>query len=251
MGKIITIINQKGGVGKSSLVLNIGIGIRKRNKKILLIDCDPQKNLTYTLSDGVDEDMQNNIFDVLKKKKEIKDCIIKLDNIHYIPSSSELYGIDKTLKDVFALKTAIESIKNNYDYIIVDTPPALGVITINTIIASSSIVIPTEANIYSMNGIKELNKTINSIKQDAGINVNIEGILITRFKKHTKLNKELSEVLEQSANFFNTKIFQTKISESVKIADAQANNLSVFDYCKNSKITSEYDDFINELIGVK
>ncbi len=247
MCKILSIINQKGGTGKTSLVLNLG-HLLAQTYKVLLLDTDPQKNLTYTLSDGVDEDFHENIYHIFMKKLSINDCIVNLDKLDYVPSSENLSALDKSLKDMTILKSSIDSIKKNYDFVIIDTPPNLGSITISSIIASNSLVVPTEASIYSLNGVKQLVKTLDSINRELNLHIKIEGILLTRYKNQTKDNRELAGLLESSSSYFNTKVFNSKIRDSIAVSKAQSKNLSVFDTDKNSKVAMDYQNFTKELL---
>lgn len=251
MTNILTVINQKGGVGKTSLVYNLGYELFKRKYKVLFIDTDPQKNLTYTLTDGYFEDMDNSFFDIMQETVNINDCIIKGEKFDYIPSSSELSGIDRNQKNMFALDEAIKQIKENYDFILIDNPPNLCSITINAIVSSTVVIVPTEASIYAMNGIRELDKTLNTIRQATSKEIVIDGVLINRYKKQTYINNELSKVLLQASEQFKTRIYKTMIRDSIAMVEATANNSSVIEFAPSSKIATDYKNFVDELLKSK
>ncbi len=247
MANIIVTPNQKGGVGKTSLILNLGFGLIKRGYKILFIDTDPQKNLTFSLT-GKDEVGNKTCFELMREQESIENVIVNKENFDYIPASANLSGLDRVQNDMFALEKALKNVSNKYDFILIDTPPNLGSITLNAIVSSSLIVIPTESGAYSMNGIKELNKTLNTVRQATNKEIIVEGILITKFRSRTLTNTEMANVLEKASSYFKTKVFKTRIRDSVIMQEIQCNNKNLFDYAPKSKITNDFDDFINELL---
>lgn len=247
MGKIITIINQKGGVGKTTTALSFGAGLGLKKKKVLLIDLDPQTNLSFVFNAG--EVKTTTICDVLLHKANILDSINHTKNYDFITSHSDLALADSMLTKTgkeYILSEVLETIKSNYDYIIIDTPPALGVLTINSLSASDECIITSQADIFSIQGITQLYETITAIKKYCNSKLIIAGILITRFNSRTILSKDMLEVLKDFAEKINTKIYNTKIRECIAIKESQAMQTDIFTYSKGSNASKDYNDFIKE-----
>lgn len=246
---IITVTNQKGGVAKTTTTHSLGFALGNKNKKILLVDIDAQGNLSEVV---LSSPPQTTIYDVLVKGVKIENVVINYNEyIDIVPANLQLAALDLELTCVgkeHKLKEALESIKNNYDYIIIDTPPALGIATVNALTASDEVIITAQADMFSLAGIGQLYKTIESVKKYCNASLKILGILFTRFNSRTRVGKEALEAGEKTAKMINTKIFNTKISECTVIKEAQANKKNIFDFAKNSKAAKEYLEFTEEFL---
>ena len=246
--EIITVINQKGGVGKTTTAHSLATGLKKRDKKVLLIDLDPQANLTFTALRTTPE---HSIFDVLINGKNIKECIYHNSDMAFIPASSNLAIMDNLLNDTgkeYRLKEALKILENEYDYIIIDTPPALGILTINSLTASHKAIITAQADIYSLQGIKQLSQSIEAVKKYCNKNLLIDGVLLTRYNSRSILTKDMTENMKRMAESIGTKLYKSKIRECTAIKEAQAIGQNIFDYAKKSNATKDYEEFINEIL---
>lgn len=252
MTKILTIINQKGGVSKTTTAEAIGVGLAKlHNKKVLFIDTDPQGNLTFTLKANTLGVIT--VSEVLKTPSLAKLAIQELtDNIHIIPSSPDLASAEKTLNEIgreYKLREAIEPLKNNYDYIVIDTPPTLSVLTANALTAANSCIIPTLADMYSLTGINMLYNTISVIRRYSNPDLAIEGILLSRYNKRTVISQEVAKALAKAAADIGTKLFSTTIRECNPIREAQLQRRSIYDYAPKSNAVSDYSRLIDEFLS--
>ena len=246
--EVITVINQKGGVGKTTTAQSLGAGLQKRGKKVLLIDLDPQTNLTYTVLRKIPE---KTIFNVFMKNENINNCIFKVGEAEIIPASSELSILDTILKDTgkeYRLKEALKTLKNDYDFIIIDTPPALGILTINSLTASNRAVITAQADIYSLQGIGQLNQTIQAVKKYCNENLKIDGVLLTRHNSRSILSRDMTENMKRMAESIGTKLYDSKIRECTAIKEAQATGQNIFDYSKKCNASIDYNNFIDEFL---
>ncbi len=250
MAEIIALTNQKGGVGKSTTAQAIGSALAIKGKKVLFIDMDAQGNLTYSLGAKIDN---YNIMQVLLKEENITNCIKKIDNADLITSAPNLSGADAMLVETgkeFRLQEALESVKNNYDYIIIDTPPALSILTVNALAAANSLIIPSQADAFSLQGIGQLYKTYETVKKYCNKDLKIRGILLTRFNARSVISKDMKKMLAQTAEQIGTKLFDTEIRECVATKEAQASKQNVFDYAKRSNVAKDYQSLTHEIFGV-
>lgn len=246
--KTIAIINQKGGVGKSTTAFTLASGLKNKGYKTLCIDMDAQGNLSYT-ADANDDLLT--IYDLLAEDADINQAIQHNKNFDLIASSKALSGADGFITDIgkeYKLKEILESVKNNYDYIIIDTPPALGILTVNALTACDSVIIPAQADIYSLQGIEQLSKTIQPIKKYCNDKLKIDGILLTRYSPRAILSREVAEIANDLAQNLNTKVFKSTIREAIAVKESQINKQSLFDYAPNSNVTNDYLNFVNELL---
>ena len=246
--KTIAIINQKGGVGKSTTAFTLASGLKNKGYKTLCIDMDAQGNLSYT-ADANDDLLT--IYDLLAEDADINQAIQHTKNFDLIASSKALSGADGFITNIgkeYKLKEILESVKNNYDYIIIDTPPALGILTVNALTACDSVIIPAQADIYSLQGIEQLSKTIQPIKKYCNDKLKIDGILLTRYSPRAILSREVAEIANDLAQNLNTKVFKSTIREAIAVKESQINKQSLFDYAPNSNVTNDYLNFINELL---
>lgn len=245
MAKVITVINQKGGVAKTTTTATIGAGLRLKGFKVLFIDLDAQGNLSYSMgaASGV------NAFNLLNGEALAVDAIQQTLQGDLIASSDLLSGTRLDCKyGVNTLKAALEPIQGAYDYILIDTPPALGILTINALTACNVAIIPALTDIYSLQAIGKLYRTIETVKKNSNPDLNILGILLIRYKARTILSQRLSQLLEVTANRFNTKIFNTKIRTCISLPECQTQKKSIFDYAPRSNAAEDYKKLVNEIL---
>ena len=251
MKEAFVVINQKGGVGKSTTALALGAGLLLKGFNVLYIDLDAQGNLTDTLgatSDGF------TVLDVLARTATAEQAIQKLPHGDVIPACPALSGADTVLTSVgkeYPLQEALEPIKARYDYIIVDTPPALGVLTINALTACTGAIIPSQADVYSLQGISQLYNTIETVKRYCNPSLKIIGIILTRYSSRSVLSREIAEAIEATANELQTILFKAKIREAVAIKESQAQRQSIFSYAPKSNVATDYVEFIEELLELE
>ena len=248
MSKAIAVINQKGGVGKSTTALAIGAGLSLKGYSVLFIDLDAQGNLSYTL--GADTKGYN-AMGVLERPETAKEEIQHTPQGDIIASSPKLAGADKLLEETgkeYRLKEALDSLQGAYDYIIVDTPPALGILTINALTACTGAIIPAQADIYSLQGIGQLNSTIETVKKYCNPSLSIMGIVITRFNGRSIIRREVAEMLEHTADQLHTKLYSSKIRECTALVEAQATKQNIYSYAPRSNATADYKALVDEII---
>ena len=250
MAKVISISNQKGGVGKTTTTSALAAGLKKRGYRVLAIDLDPQGNLGFSI--GADTETGASIYNVLKGEVKIQYAIQKTDSMDIIISSILLSGIDLEFTNTgreFLLKEAIQPILESYDYIFVDTPPALGILTINAFTASDFIIVPMLSDIFSLQGIAQLYETVERVKKYCNPNLSIAGILLTRFTPRTRLSREVRGTAELIAKDLQLCVFDSYIRSSVSAGEAQSLQQNVFDYDARSHVAEDYSHFIDELLA--
>ena len=248
MSKAIAVINQKGGVGKSTTALAIGAGLSLKGYSVLFIDLDAQGNLSYTLGA---ETKGYNAMGVLERPETAKEEIQHTPQGDIIASSPKLAGADKLLEETgkeYRLKEALESLQGAYDYIIVDTPPALGILTINALTACTGAIIPAQADIYSLQGISQLNSTIETVRKYCNPSLSIMGIVLTRFNGRSIIRREVAEMLERTAEQLHTKLYSSKIRECTALVEAQATKQNIYSYAPRSNATADYKALVDEIL---
>lgn len=244
--KTIAIANRKGGVGKTATAHAIGAGLTLRGYSTLFIDLDPQANLTYEL--GADDETPLNSMEVLRGTATAEDAIQHLEGGDIIAGSEDLAIADIEIKGEYRLRDALETIAGSYDYCIIDLPPALGILAINALTASQSVIIPAGAEVHSLKGLKLLNDVIGIVQEHTNPELKIEGIVITRYKGRTILAKDMRGNLDAIAEQFNTKVFSTPIRENTAIGEAQAMQRDIFSYSPRSNGAEDYNALIDELL---
>lgn len=249
MGKVISLVNQKGGVGKTTTAVNLSTILAKKGKKVLLMDADPQGNATSGL--GIDKDVNFSIYDVLVNDVEIENTLIqtKVKNLDVCPSNINLAGAEVELVSMMSrehrLKEKTNSQKDNYDYIIIDCPPSLGLITLNAFTASDSVLIPVQCEYYALEGLGQLINTINLVKKHLNKDLSIEGALLTMFDIRTNLS---NQVVKEVNKYFENKVYKTVIPRNVKLSEAPSYGMPISVYDPKSKGAKSYDKFVKEFI---
>lgn len=255
MGKIISLVNQKGGVGKTTTSINLSASLALLGKKILLIDLDPQGNATTGV--GINKgEISNSVYDLLRGTCIIEEVIIKTDfrNLDIIPATIQLAGIDielidksrqdPTFQKSFQLKEKLENIKDKYDYIIIDCPPSLGVITTNALTASNSVIIPVQCEYYALEGITQLLNTIMLTQKNLNPNLDLEGVLLTMLSKS---NLGL-DVIEEIRSYFKDRVYDTIIPRLIRLAEAPSHGKPIVAYDPKSKGSEAYINLAKEVI---
>jgi chromosome partitioning protein len=252
MGKIIAFANQKGGVGKTTSAVNIAASLGILGKRVLMIDLDPQGNTTSGLGVGKRNLTKTSRELLIGEPSEANDTVTKTEfqNLSLIPSNKTLASVEFDLYELddpqFRLKEALREIRNEYDYIIIDCPPSLGMITVNALAASDGIIIPMQCEFYSLEGLSQLVLTINKIRQTYNKTLNVTGILITMYNGRLVLS---NQVMAELKKHYKDKLFKTPISRGVKLSEAPGFGMPVYYHDKNCKGTAEYMAVAKELLG--
>lgn len=249
MGRIISIANQKGGVGKTTTAINLSTVLAKRNKKTLLIDMDPQGNATSGV--GIEKNLEKSTYNLLIEEDQIEEVILKTDikNLDICPSTINLAGAEVELVSMMSremrLKEKLESIKDNYDYILIDCPPSLGLITLNAFTASNSVLIPVQCEYYALEGLGQLLNTVKLVKKHLNKDLEIEGALLTMFDTRTNLSKQ---VVDEVKRYFGDKVYKTVIPRNVKLSEAPSYGMPITVYDPRSKGAKCYGKLGKEVI---
>jgi len=249
--KVICIFNQKGGVGKTTTTINLCANLAIKGHKVLIIDIDPQGNTTSGL--GIDKNvLENSIYDVLTSETKISDVIIQteiIENLYLLPSTKELSGAEVELIS-FAnregiLKNKLSEVSSDFDYIFIDCPPSLGILTVNALIASNSVLIPIQCEFYALEGVGQLYNTIQLVKKSLNKNIQIEGVLMTMYDRRNNL---CNEVVNEVKKHFNKKVFNTMIPRNIRLAEAPSFGLPISLYDDKCKGAEAYDKFTEEFL---
>ena len=257
MTKVISLVNQKGGVGKTTTSINLAAALGKEGKKTLLIDLDPQRNATTGLgySNG---DYEHDVYEVMTGQCLIKDAIVKtkFKNLSILPSTINLAGVDvefvknmledKNFKQNDQLRIAIDQIKDRYDYIIIDCQPALGIATMNALVASNSVIIPVQCEFFALEGITQLLNSIIMVQSSMNPNLRIEGVLLTMLDGRTNIGLE---VIEEVRKYFKDKVFNTLIPRLVRLVEAPSHGMPINEYDPSSRATLAYQNLAKEVIS--
>jgi chromosome partitioning protein len=247
MVRKIALVNQKGGVGKTTSAINIGAGLRKAGKKVLLVDIDPQGNLTVSLGIAAHE-LEYTVFEALKGKCEAKDIIINC-GCDVIPTDIRLSGADMELSSVpgreMLLKEILTPISDRYDYILIDCPPNLGLIPLNGLTAADEIFIPLQAEFLALNGISQLMSTVNAVQKRLNPKLAVTGIIITMYDKRKNLNREVFDKIKE---YFPDKVFNTLIRDNISLAEAPSFGKDIFDYKPDSIGAEDYSALCAEIL---
>ena len=249
MGKVVAIANQKGGVGKTTTSINLSSILAKKGKKVLLIDTDPQGNATSGL--GIDKDLEYSVYDVIVNDVQIEDVIknTKNKNLKVCPSTINLAGAEVELVSMISreqrLKEKLDLIKDQFDYVIIDCPPSLGLITLNTFTAADSVLIPIQCEFYALEGLGQLINTIEIVKKHLNKNLKIEGALLTMYDARTNLS---NQVVKEVKKYFGENVYKTVIPRNVKLSEAPSYGMSITEYDSHSKGARSYDKLTKEFL---
>ena len=249
MGKVISVANQKGGVGKTTTTVNLGTIIAKKGKKVLLIDADPQGNASSGL--GVEKEVEYSTYDILvndtKLEDAIQDTIIK--NLKVCPANMNLAGAEVELVSMMSreqrLKEKLDEIKDQFDYIFIDCPPSLGLITLNSFTASDSVLIPVQCEYFALEGLGQLLNTVNLVQKHLNKNIRIEGALLTMYDIRTNLS---NQVVKEVKKYFENKVYKTVIPINVRLSEAPSYGMPITEYDPRSKGAKSYTKFAREFL---
>jgi chromosome partitioning protein len=252
MAKTLVITNQTGGVGKTSTASAIASGLQLRGYKILAIDLDPQGNLGFCLDAEIDD--SPTVYELMKGTATIEEVIQRKNDIDIIPSNILLSGAELEFTKMgreFILRNSIAPVRGNYDVVVIDTPPALNLLTVNAYTASDNLIIPMVPEILSLLGISQLRETIELVKNVYNPDIEVLGIVLNKYDKRRVLTKDVEDMAQMIAKELKSRVFDTKIRSSVAVAEAPAHGESVFVHSPNSNATRDYRRFIDELISEK
>lgn len=251
MVKVIAIANQKGGVGKTTTSVNLSACLAELGKRVLLIDIDPQGNSTSGF--GVDKSkIKRSIYDILVDDIEVLDAIhsTEISNLNILPATIQLAGAEIELVSVMSretkLKRAIDKMKYDYDYIIIDCPPSLGLLTINSLTAANSVLVPIQCEFYALEGLSQLINTITLVQKNLNPILELEGVVLTMFDARTNLS---IQVVDEVKNHFQQKVYQTIIPRNVRLSEAPSHGQPIIKYDRKSKGAEVYFELAKEVIG--
>lgn len=256
---IIAITNQKGGVGKTTTTANLGIGLARAGKKVLLVDCDPQGSLSISLGYHQPDELPITLTQIIKKllmdeSINMKEGILQhKENVDLLPANIELSGLEISLVNAMSreklLKQYLDSVKQEYDYVLIDCMPSLGMLTINALAAADSVLIPVQAQYLPAKGLEQLLQTINKVRKQINRKLRIDGILLTMVDNRTNFAKEINALL-RSTYGAKIKVFSTEIPHSVRAAEISAEGKSIFAHDPNGKVAHAYTSLTKEVQGI-
>lgn len=247
MKEVLAIINQKGGVGKSTTAAALGAGLILKGYRVLYIDLDAQGNLTFNMGAGASA---LSSLEMLTGTATAEEAIRHTEQGDIIPASPALAGADNLITTTgkeYRLKEALEPLYKLYDYIVIDTPPALGILTVNALTACTGAIVPAQADAWSLQGITQLNGTIQTVKKYCNPALKVKGIVLTRFNSRAVVSRDMQELIAQTAAALNTKLYKTTIRECTALKEAQAVQQDIYSYAPRSNATADYKALVAEI----
>lgn len=251
MARIITVTNQKGGVGKTTLVSAMLSGLHARGQRVLGVDLDPQGSMSFSM--GLDIENCRTIYDVFRGQIPVEDVIVSGEEADILPANILLSAAELEFNRPgreFMLRDHLAKISDRYDYIIIDTPPALNVLTVNAYVASDALIVPMVPEILSLLGVAQIKETIETVQRCYNGRLRVLGILLNKFNTRLTLNQEVRELAEQIAQQLHTKVFETTIRASVSVAEAPAHGTSVLTYAPKAKPSQDFQCLVTEITGL-
>ena len=248
MARITVIINQKGGVGKTTTAHALATGLTKKGYAVLMVDTDPQGNISHTMQADTSG---KGLYEAMKEELPAAALIQHTPQGNILPSTLLLTAADMEFVSTgreYILDSVLDDVKNSYDYIVIDSPPQLGILTINALVAADDVIIPMTADIYSLQGLNQLYSTITKVRRFCKKNIVIAGLLLTRYSDRTILSRDLKERIEAKARELDSKLYNIIIREGVSIREAQTARQSIFEYAPKSNPAVDYMDFITEYL---
>lgn len=250
MGKIISISNQKGGVGKTTTAVNLAAFLAEKGKQVLVVDIDPQANAGFGLGVNVEE-METTVYEVLLGTIPVQEAIFRttIENLYIVPSNMHLAGAQVELMDMedkeYLLKRSLEKVRDTFDFILIDCPPSLGILTLNSLVASDSVIIPLQCEYYALEGLSQLLKIISLVQDTLNPKLEIEGVLLTMYDPRTNLSQQVVSDVKQ---FFKNKVFSAIIPRNVRLSEAPSFGKPINLYDRTSSGSMSYEQLAHELI---
>lgn len=251
MSKILSIFNQKGGVGKTTTVINLASYLSNSKKSVLIVDMDPQANATSGIGIRNKNELENTVYEALLSDKKIFQCIYNsdFDGVSVLPANINLAGAEiemsRMINRDYLLKDILDEVKNDYDFILIDCPPSLNVLTVNSLAASNGVIIPIQSEYYALEGVSELINTCKLVQKRINPDLYIEGILMTMCDMRTNLSKQVEEEVR---NYFKGKVFKTTIPRNIRLAEAPSYGKPILEYSPNSRGAIAYKKLAKEII---
>ncbi|HNU91873.1 MAG TPA: AAA family ATPase [Spirochaetota bacterium] len=251
MGRVISVSNQKGGVGKTTTTVNLSAFLAEKGRRVLIIDIDPQANAGYGLGINV-EDADNTLYEVLIGQVDIRQAIYKtgIDNLFIIPSNIHLSGAQMDLLDIegreFVLKKAIAPIRDDFDFIFIDCPPSLGVLTLNSLVAADSVMIPLQCEYYALEGLSQLLRIISMVQESLNRTLKIEGVVLTMFDSRTNLSQQ---VVSDVRDFFKDRVFKSIVPRNVRLSEAPSFGKPIGVYDRHCVGSERYESLAEEVLN--